>query len=92
MTSVLVINAGRYRDVAVNGQRIARYPDDQSAHQAARLIRHSLTETGIIPWGLLPQPTRWLGAPYHDNNDGPRDVAGAYDGIGTVYSDADPGL
>lgn len=49
MISVLVIHAGRFRDLAVNGQRIARYPDDERAREAARLTRSSLTENWDHP-------------------------------------------
>ena len=73
MTSVLIAHDGRYRVLCVNGSRVARYTDDARAEEAARLARGSLAVGLGVPWGLLPQPLAWLGAPRLD--DEPQDAA-----------------
>jgi hypothetical protein len=73
MTSVLVAHHGRYAVLCINGTRVARFYTDEQANEAARLARGSLAAGLGVPYGLLPTPAAWLGAPRLD--DEPRDAA-----------------
>jgi hypothetical protein len=69
MTSVLVAHHGRYAVLCIGGAQVARFYNDEQAEEAARLARGSLAAGLGVPWGLLPTPASWVGAPRLDDDN-----------------------